>query len=107
MILRESIQFKSGEIVYIQVNYIGLLKGCSFVITAIYPAAVYTVLDNNISKIAILANPTKKCLKFNKNIRLEIIYKCVDTVYIMMDIIKAFVAMITASSVFLDLFFTV
>ena len=68
MILKESIQFESGEIVYIRVNYIGLPKGRLFVITAIYPAVVYTVLNNNILKIAIFANPTKKHLEFNKDI---------------------------------------
>ncbi len=107
MILKEFIQFESGETVYIWVNYIGLFKGRLFVITAIYPAVAYVVLDNNIPRIAILMNLTKKRLEFSKNIRLEIIYKCVDIVYIMTDITKAFVVVATASSMFSDLFSTV
>ncbi len=51
-----------------RINYISLFKGRSFVIMAIYSAVVYTVLDNNIFKIAILINLTKKRLEFNKNI---------------------------------------
>ncbi len=107
MILRESIQFELGETVHIQINYIGLSKKRSFIITAIYPAVVYTVLNNNIPKIAILTNPTKKRLEFNKNIQLETIYKCVDTTYIITDITKAFAIMATTSFVLSDLFFTV
>ncbi len=68
MTLKEPIQFEPGKIVYIWVNYIGLFKRRSFVITAIYSAVVYTVLDNNTSKIVILMNPIKKRLEFNKNI---------------------------------------
>ena len=74
---------------------------------AIYLIATYTVLDNNISRIAIFANPIKKCLEFSKNIRLETIYKYVDIIYIIIDIIKIFVAIAIASSVFSDLFSTV
>ena len=107
MILKESIQFEPGETVYIQINYIGLFKGRSFVITAIYLAVVYIVLNSNILKIAILVNPIKKYLEFNKNIWLKTIYKYIDIVYIMMNIIKAFVIITTASFVFSDLFSTV
>jgi len=75
--------------------------------TVIYPTAVHTVLDSNISKIAILMNLIKKRLEFNKNIRLGTIYKYIDITYIIMDIIKIFVVMATAFSVFLDFFSTV
>ena len=68
MILKESIQFEPGKIVHMQINYIDLFKGRSFVIIAIYSAVVYTVLDSNILKIVILTNPIKKCLELNKNI---------------------------------------
>ena len=81
-----------------------MFKGRSFVITAIYPTVVYTVLDNNTFKIVILINPTKKCLEFNKNIWLKTIYKCVDTAYIIIDIIKVFVIVATTFSILLDLF---
>jgi len=104
MILKEFIQFESGETVYIWVNYIGLSKGCSFVITAIYPAVVYIVLDNNTLKIAIFINLIKKRFEFNKNIRLKTIYKYIDTMYIIMDIIKIFVIMTITSSILLNLF---
>ena len=69
-----------------------------------YPVVVYTVLDNNIFKIAIFANLIKKCLKFNKNIRLKTIYKYIDIMYIITDIIKAFVIVAIAFSILLDLF---
>ena len=107
MILREPIQLEPRETVHIQVNYIGLFKRRSFIMITTYLAVVYTVLDNNIPRIAILMNLTKKRLEFSKNIRLEIIYKCIDIVYIITDITKAFVVVATASSMFSDLFSTV
>ena len=102
--LREPIQLEPGETVYMRVNYTGLPKRRSFIMTATYPTAVHTVLDNNILRITILTNPIKKRLEFNKNIRLETIYKCADTVYIMADISKVFAAVATASSVLSDPF---
>jgi len=107
MILREPIQFEPKETVYIWVNYINLPKRCSFVIMTMYLIVIYIVLDNNILKIIILTNPIKKRLEFNKNIRLEIIYKYVDTTYIITNIIKAFVIMAITSSILSDPFFTV
>ncbi len=107
MILKKSIQFEFGETVYIQINYIDLFKRCSFVITAIYPTAVHTVLDNNTLKIAIFANPIKKHLEFNKNIQLKIIYKYTDTIYIITDNIKVFAVVTTTFSMFLDFFSTI
>ncbi|SRR6266566_5624958 len=68
MTLRKPIQLESGETVYIRINYTGLPKRHSFIITATYLTVVYTVLDNNIPKIAILTNSIKKRLEFNKNI---------------------------------------
>ncbi len=105
--LKESIQFEPRKTVYIQINYIGLFKGRSFVITTIYSTAIYIVLDNNILKIVILTNLTKKRLEFNKNIQLEIIYKYIDTVYIIMDIIKTFVIITIAFSILSNLFSTI
>ena len=102
--LRKSIQLEPRETVHIRVNYIGLPKRHSFVITAIYPAATYTVLNSNIPKIAILANSIKKRLEFSKNIRLGTIYEYVDTAYIMADISKVFTAITTVSSVLSDSF---
>jgi len=105
--LKELIQFKFGKTVYMRINYIGLSKRHSFVIIAIYPAVVYMVLDNNTLKIVILVNLIKKCLEFNKNIQLETIYKYIDIMYIMTDIIKIFITMTTTSSVLSDFFSTV
>ncbi len=73
----------------------------------IYPAAIYIVLNNNIFKIIIFTNPNKKYLEFNKNIRLETIYKYIDITYIITNIIKIFTIMATTSSIFSDLFSTV
>src|SRR6266566_5697462 len=100
MTLKKSIQFESKKTIYIQINYINLFKRHLFVMTAIYPAVVYTVLNSNIPKIAILMNPIKKCLEFNKNIQLKTIYKYIDTTYIITDIIKIFIIMTIISSVF-------
>ena len=107
MTLKEPIQLEPGKTVHIRINYIGLFKRRSFVMTAIYPAATYTVLDSNILKIVILTNLIKKHLELNKNIQLETIYKCVDITYIITDIIKVFVVITTTSSVFSDPFSTV
>ena len=105
--LKEFIQFESREIVYIWINYTGLFKRCSFVITTIYLAVIYTILNNNIPKIAILMNSIKKRLKFNKNTQLRTIYKCVDIMYIITDITKAFVIITTTFSIFSNFFSTV
>jgi len=104
MILKEFIQFESGEIVYIRINYIGLSKGRLFVIMAIYPTVIYTVLDNNIFKIVIFTNLIKKCLELSKNIWLKIIYKYIDIMYIIIDIFKAFVIVTITFSIFSDPF---
>ncbi len=82
-------------------------KRRSFIIITIYLAATYTVLNNNILKIAILTNSTKKHLEFNKNIQLGTIYKYVDTMYIITDITKTFTTMTTTFSIFSDPFSTV
>jgi len=107
MILKEFIQFEPKETIYIRINYIGLFKRRSFVITTTYLAVVYTVLNNNTLKIVILTNSIKKHLEFNKNIQLKTIYKYIDTVYIITDIIKIFITMMTIFFIFSDLFFTV
>ncbi len=104
MTLKKPIQFEPGEIIYIQINYISLLKRHSFIITTIYLTAIYTVLNNNIPKITILTNPIKKRLEFNKNIRLKTIYKYIDTIYIITNIIKTFAIMAITSSILLDPF---
>ena|SRR6266566_2085667 len=107
MILKELIQFKPRKTVYIQINYTSLSKGRSFIITAIYPTVAYIILNNNILKIAIFTNLTKKRLEFNKNTQLKTIYKYIDTTYIIADISKVFVIMTTTSSILLDPFSTV
>jgi len=84
-----------------------LFKRRSFIIIITYPIVIYIVLDNNTPRIAIFTNPIKKRLEFNKNIQLKIIYKCIDIIYIMIDIIKTFVTMTTTSFILLDLFFTI
>src|SRR6266566_1933700 len=100
VILREPIQLEPRETVHIQVNYIGLFKRRSFSMITTYLAVVYTVLDNNIPRIAIFTNPIKKCLEFSKNIWLKTIYKYIDTIYIITDIIKILAVVVTAYSVF-------
>ncbi len=105
--LKKPIQLESGEIVHIRINYTGLFKKRSFVITTIYLAVVHIVLDNNIFKIIILTNSTKKYLEFNKNIRLGTIYKYINITYIIIDIFNAFVVVATISFILSDPFSTV
>ncbi len=107
MILKELIQLESGETIHIQINYIDLSKGRLFIMTTIYPTIAYIVLDNNIPKIVIFMNLIKKYLELNKNTQLKTIYKYIDTIYIITDIIKAFAIITTTSSVLLDPFSTV
>ncbi len=104
MTLKEPIQFEPRKIVYIRINYIDLPKRCSFIITAIYLAATHIVLDNNTLKIAILANSTKKRLELNKNTRLKTIYKYINTIYIITNIIKTFITIAIVSSILSNLF---
>ncbi len=105
--LKKPIQLEPGKTVHIRINYINLPKRHSFIITATHPATIHTVLNNNTPKIAILTNPTKKRLKLNKNIRLKTIHKYINTTYIITNIIKIFIVMTTASSIFSDFFSTV
>src|SRR6266699_1331995 len=107
MILKKLIQLEFKKTIHIQVNYIDLPKRYLFVITTIYSIIIYIVLNNNIPKIAILTNPTKKRLELNKNIQLETIHKYTDTVYIITDIIKAFIIITTIFSILSDPFSTI
>jgi len=57
------------------------------------------MVDCKISKIVIFVNLTKKILKITKKARLNIIYKCVDTVYIMTNISKALIVLTITTTV--------
>src|SRR6266699_4387567 len=81
--LRGKIVLQPEETIYAQVDYIGLSKGRSFIMTRIYPTASNAILDSTTFRIAILVNHTKKALKIDKSMRIATIYKCVDTAYLM------------------------
>ena len=90
VILREKIVFYLKKTVYIRMNYTGLLKGRSFIITTTYPTIPNILFNTNTFYIVIITNPTNKILTFNKSIYLGSIHKCIDTLYIITNIIKAF-----------------
>ncbi len=61
---------------------------------AIYPAVPNVFLDTSTFYIVIIVNPTNKTLIFNKGMYLSSIHKCIDTLYIIIDIAKAFTAVV-------------
>jgi len=94
--LQEKIVLHPKETVYVRRNYTSLSKGRSFIITIIYPAIPNTLLDISILYIVIIVNPINKTFTFNKNIYLGSIYKCIDILYIIINITKAFTAVAIA-----------
>ncbi len=67
--------------------------------SATYLAAVNTIIDCKTLRIAMFVNLTKKILKIIKGIQLSIIHKCVNAVYIIIDISKAFTILTTIAIV--------
>ena len=76
-------------------NYIGLSKGHSFIMTTIYLTILNVLLDINTLHIVIIVNPINKTLIFSKGIHLNSIHECIDISYIIIDITKAFIAIVT------------
>jgi hypothetical protein len=64
-----------------------------------YPATSSTILDLGTPRLTILANPTKKLLKINKDTRIGTIHEYVNTVYILTDITRALVILATTSNI--------
>jgi len=94
VIFRQVICFQLDEIVHVCMNYISLSKERFFIITATHPAIVNVIIDFKTSKIAMFVNPTDKTLKITKRVRLNIIYKYIDVIYIIIDIFRAFTILI-------------
>src|SRR6266566_2844051 len=99
MILYGKIILQSKEIIYIRIDYTGLLKGRSFIMIEIYPTILNVILDFIILKIAILINPIKKALKINKSTYIITIYKCTDTVYLIIGSLGIFAVLTTVLTV--------
>jgi hypothetical protein len=66
--------------------------------TRIYLIASNTILDSTTFRIIILANPIKKALKIDKNMRIAIIYKYIDTIYLMTNTFGIFAILTTIST---------
>jgi len=66
----------------------------------IHFATINVIMDFKTLKIAMFVNPTDKTLKVAKRVRLNIIYKYTNTVYIITDMFRAFIVLtvITAAA---------
>ncbi len=62
--------------------------------TAIYLVVVNAIMDFKTFKIAMFINPTDKILKVVKEVRLGIIHECIDVIYIIIDMFKAFIVLV-------------
>ncbi len=101
VIFKQIIRLQLNETVYVCMNYTSLPKERSFIMIVTYFIIINVIIDFKILKIAIFVNPTDKTLKITKEIRLDIIYKYIDVIYIMIDIFKAFIILIiTTAAVF-------
>ncbi len=98
VILKEKIVFYSKETVYVQMDYIGLLKKCLFIMIVIYPAVPNVFFDMNILWIVVIINLINKAFIFSRDMCFDTIYKCVDISYIMINITKAFTTIVVAST---------
>jgi hypothetical protein len=96
-----------GEIVYVRVDYIGLLKGRLFIMIANHLVASNTILDFNTLCIAIFVNLTERVLKISKRIWIGTIYECIDTVYIFIDAVCVFAVLAIAFSTSIEPFSSV
>ncbi len=107
VILREKIVFYLKETVHVRMNYIGLLKGRSFIIITIYLTVFNTFLDTNTLYIVIIVNLTNKILTLSKDMCLSLIYEYIDILYIIIDMAKTFIAVVTAFIAVFELFITI
>ncbi len=85
-------------------NYISFLKERSFIITTIYSVVFNVLLDISTLCIVIIVNLISKTLIFSKGICLGSIYECIDMLYIIIDMAKAFIIVATASTAVFKLF---
>ncbi len=95
MTLHNEIILQSKETVYIQVDYIGLPKGRSFIMIRIYLTTSNAILNSTTLKIVILINSIKKALKIDKDIYIATIYKYIDIIYLMVGNLEILAALTT------------
>ncbi len=100
MTFQEKITLAPKETVYIRVDYTNLSKGRSFMMTAIYPIVFNTITNSTIPRITMFVNPIDKPLEICKDIRLNIIYKFVETVYFLTDASKMVTVLAVATTTF-------
>ncbi len=74
--------------------------------TVTHPAVLNVLLDINTPYIVIIINLINKTLILSKSTRLSSIYECIDISYIIIDMAKAFIAIVTASTAVFKLFIT-
>ncbi len=100
MTFREKIIFTPKETIHIHIDYTNFSKGRSFIITAIYPVIFNIIINFIILRIAMFVNPIDKSLKICKDIRLNIIYKFIETIYFLIDAFKVVIALVTTTTTF-------
>ncbi len=79
------------------VQYIVLPKGYSFIILENHPVIFNVMIDIKTYKVCVLKNFTNEPIKIQRNIRLTIIYKNIDFIYFVTDIINALKTLTLAS----------
>ena len=75
-----------------------LLINYTFAFTSTYPLAFNTIINTTIPFIIVIKNPTSSNLIIPKSIRLSIIYKLYNNIYIIIDI-KAAIKVLTFTSI--------
>lgn len=63
---------------------------------AIYSTIINILIDVKTLYFVVLTNITSRLININRNIRLDIIIECINSVYIITDIKKFFTAMLLA-----------
>ncbi len=96
MTLYGKIILQLKEIIYMRIDYIGLLKSRSFIMIKVYLITLNVILNFITFMIAILINLIKKVLKIDKDIYIVTIYKCADIMYLMVGSFRVFIVLIAA-----------
>ena len=66
--MKEKIVFYLKETIHVRMNYIGLLKGRSFIMITIYLIVFNILFDTNTLRIVVIVNFINKIFIFNKSI---------------------------------------
>ena len=102
MIFREKIILVPKKTVHIYIDYTNLSKGRSFIIITTHPIVFNTIIDSIIPRIAMFVNPIDKLLEIRKSIRLNTIYKFVETIYFLINTSKIATALVATTITFIE-----